>query len=138
MNSANSCPRLLCAMYIQPADVFRRALTRADAAAIWLAGARLHGNSPEIAVQFQSSPRKLTRESTRVATSTESSSLSRSRCMYMYLPRVKTFEIAPSHPPPPPVDYPRRIILASRAIQTRVRATPSGPPAGDCALLCSD
>lgn len=49
MNSANS---FLPWIYI----VFHGTYVR-DATTIWLAGTRLHGNSPEIAVQFQSSPR---------------------------------------------------------------------------------
>lgn len=52
-----------------------------DATTIWLAGTRLHGNSPEIAVQFQSSPRN----------SLEIHSFSSARVSK----RMKTFQLVP-------------------------------------------
>lgn len=111
MNSANS---FLPWIYI----VFHGTYVR-DATTIWLAGTRLHGNSPEIAVQFQSSPRNSLEihsfSSARGATRLRTRTWKRSNS---FLGRISY------------VDE-----LSSPQWQIRVHATPSGS-ANDCASLC--
>lgn len=112
MNSANS---FLPWIYI----VFHGTYVR-DATTIWLAGTRLHGNSPEIAVQFQSSPRNSLEihsfSSARGATRLRTRTWKRSNS---FLGRISY------------VDE-----LSSPQWQIRVHATPSGS-ANDCASLCA-
>lgn len=111
MNSANS---FLPWIYI----VFHGTYVR-DATTIWLAGTRLHGNSPEIAVQFQSSPWNSLEihsfSSARGATRLRTRTWKRSNS---FLGRISY------------VDE-----LSSPQWQIRVHATPSGS-ANDCASLC--
>lgn len=112
MNSANS---FLPWIYI----VFHGTYVR-DATTIWLAGTRLHGNSPEIAVQFQSSPRNSLEihlfSSVRGATRLRIRTWKRSNS---FLGRISYADE-----------------LSSPQWQIRVHTTPSGS-ANDCVSLCA-
>lgn len=108
MNSASS---FLPWIYI----VFHGTYVR-DATTIWLAGTRLHGNSPEIAVQFQSSPRN----------SLEIHSFSSVHSATRTWKRSNSFLGR--------ISYADELSLPQW--QIRVHATPSGS-ANDCASLCA-